>query len=79
MPPAPPADTCKGTLEVEGAVIVMPFFLGAIDDDEDDDEADEIDVQSADSGSRKRSPYLVHQRCHGYDHLWGHLAPLQFG
>jgi hypothetical protein len=31
-------------LEVEGAVIVMPFFLGAIDDEENAGEADEADA-----------------------------------
>jgi hypothetical protein len=50
---APPADVCEGTLEVEGAVIVMCFFLGAINDEEDGDEADETDAQSNDSGLRK--------------------------
>jgi hypothetical protein len=62
---------------MEGAVIVMPFFLGAINDEEDE-EADEADAQSANSGSCKRSPYLARQRCHAYNHLWGHLAPLWF-
>jgi hypothetical protein len=48
-PPAPPADAC------EVAVIMMPFFLGAIDDDEVDDDHEE-GAQSTGQGSHKRFP-----------------------
>ena len=60
----------------EGAVIVMPFFLGAIDDEENAGEADEADARSADSGPRKRFPCLARQRCRGATTIYGAMQPL---
>lgn len=36
-PPAPPADACEGSLDVEGFITKEPFFLGTIDDEDGDE------------------------------------------
>ena len=60
------ATTGGGAFEVDGRAEALGFFLGAMfDGAAEDEDGDEDDALLTLSGSRKRSPYLVHQRCHG--------------
>ena len=65
-PPVALETAGNGAFEADGRAEEVGFFLGAmVDGVVEDEDGDEVDALHMPSGSCKRAPYLVRQRCRG--------------